>query len=128
MPEYWIEIHPEIPAYIILCNEFLDIIKRAGFKNELDVNILSTGNGFTIVLYKDDFFEKQKSRLVGNTISNIDYSDIRNVYKNVVRIPLVFEQEDKDFGTNFDVFVITYVTDKIAKKKDEPENLDDVFV
>ena len=126
MPEYWVEIHPEPPAYIMLCDKFLEILKHAGFGNELDSKILSTGTTFTIILYKSEYPDKQKSRLVGNHINNIDYSNIRNVYKNTTRIPLAFEQEGKDLGTDFDVFVIDF--GEVENNKNEPENLDDVFV
>jgi len=128
MSEYWVEVHPEPPTYIILCDGFLDILKQANFGNELDSQILSTGNGFTIIIYKSDYPDQKKSRLIGNRITNFDYSDISKVYKKVERIPLAFEQEGKPLGKDFDVFVIDFLSNKTQVKEKETEDLDDVFV
>lgn len=128
MSEYWIEIHPESPAHIVLCDNFLSILKRAGFNDELDSQILSTGNGYTIVVYKNEYPDKQKSKLVGNQIREIGYTDISKVYKKAERIPLAFEQDSKDFGTNFDVFVIDVLSEKNKVNKNESEDLGDIFI
>jgi hypothetical protein len=128
MSEYWVEIHPESPTYIVLCDNFLNILKKAGFSSELDSQILSVGNGYTIIIYKNEYPDKQKSRLIGNRIINIEYSNISKVYKNTEKIPLAFEQDGKDFGTDFDVFVIDVLSEKKKVDINEPEDLGDIFV
>jgi len=128
MSEYWVEIHPESPSYITLCNGFLDIMKKAGFNIELDSQILSAGKTFTIIIYRNEYNAKIKSRLVGNKVTNIDYTNISKIYKNPVKIPLVFEQENKDFGTDFDVFVIDFLSETKVKKENETEDLGDIFI
>lgn len=128
MSEFWVEIHPKSPACVILCDNFLNILKKAGFNNELDSQILSNENGYTIIIYKNEYPDKQKSRLIGNKIINVDYSDISKVYKSTERILLTFEQEGKNFGTDFDVFVIDVLSEKTKIKPNEPEDLGDIFV
>jgi hypothetical protein len=129
MSDYWVEVHPESPTHILLCDSFLDILKRAGFNTESDSQILSTDASFTIIIYKNEYPDKQKSRFIGNRIIDFGYSNISKVYKKIERIPLIFEQEGKDFGTDFDVFVIDVLSDKTTEKiKDEPEDLGDIFV
>ena|SRR5271157_4230385 len=125
---YWIEVHPEKPTYIILCDSFLEILKKAGFGNKLDSQILSIDKSFTIIIYKNEYPNEQKSRLIGNRLNDIDYSNISKVYKNTTKIPLAFEQEGKNFDIDFNVFVINFSSENVEKSKNKPEDLGDIFV
>jgi hypothetical protein len=129
MSEYWIEIHPEEPQYIIVSDEIINILRNAKFPEKLDVQIILIDKTITLIFYKFTSDAEKKAILTDNKITGIKYTDISKVYKLPIRVFVTFEQRDTYQQTNldFDVFVIDFTTDIDKPKQEEEESLEDVF-
>jgi hypothetical protein len=129
MSEYWIEIHPEEPQYILVSDEIINILRNAKFPEKLDVQILLIDKTITLIFYRFTSDAEKKAILTGNKITEIKYTDISKVYKLPIRVFVTFEQRDTYQQTNldFDVFVIDFTTDIDKPEQEEKESLEDVF-
>jgi len=129
MSEYWIEIHPEEPQYIIVSDEIINILRNAKFPEKLDVQIILIDKTITLIFYKFTSDAEKKAILTDNKITGIKYTDISKVYKLPIRVFVTFEQRDTYQQTNldFDVFVIDFTTDIDKPEQEEKESLEDVF-
>ena len=128
MSEYWIEIHPDAPAHIVISDGILNILKKMNFINDnMDIQILPFTDKATIIFYKLGSHMPEKSILVNNKIINNTYINLSKIYKTTTKIPLDFTQEDVFLqeNPNFDVFVVDIPTEKSTKNREE--TLEDVF-